>query len=78
MARFYLHLHNHLDVRDQEGVEFPDADAAIAEALHSAREIASWDVKAGSLNLRHRIDVEDEQHQHVATVSFADAVSVEA
>ena len=78
MPRFFLHLRNRVDVPDEEGVELPDAYSAIAEAFHSAREIAAWDVREGRLNLRHRIDVEDEQHQHVGTVTFADAVVVEA
>jgi hypothetical protein len=40
MPRFYLHVKNGTEVhRDDEGVEFPDAAAARAEALECAREL---------------------------------------
>ena len=78
MARFHFHLHNQFDVFDDVGLELPDVAAAISEALHSARELASRDVKEGTLNLLHRIDVDDDQGHHVATMTFADAIVIQS
>ena len=78
MARFYFHLHNDLNVPDHEGVELPDLKAAVAHATMSARELMGQVLKdEGRINLRHRIDVEDEDHNVVAAVQFSEAVKVE-
>jgi hypothetical protein len=37
MPRYFFDLHNDMDVRDDEGVELPNLNAALLHALHEAR-----------------------------------------
>lgn len=77
MPRFYFNLRNDLVVDDEEGLELPDLAAAREYALFNARSIAAENVHKGKLNLSHRIEITDDDKQVLATVSFADAVTVE-
>jgi hypothetical protein len=77
VARYYFHLYDDLIVRDEEGKELPDPQAAHQLAIYSARQIACSQVLEGYLNLRHRIEVEDEASAIVYTVHFADVVRVD-
>jgi hypothetical protein len=45
-------------------------------AIHYARDLASSSVREGWLNLKHRIDVEDDQGTVLVTVTFADAIKL--
>jgi hypothetical protein len=76
MARYFFHLFNHVDAPDLEGRELPDDAAARDTAIADARALAAEDVRAGRLNLSHRIDVEDRFRQLVCTVRYRDAISV--
>jgi hypothetical protein len=79
MARYFFHLRDDLDVRDEEGVELRGADAARSYAVINARDIMCGTLqREGRITLHHRIDVEDEQGALVITVPFSDAVSVES
>ena len=79
MRTFFFHLHDGLEVSDDEGIELPDLEAARRYALTMARFEASEAVKTrGRIVLSHRIDVEDETGAVVATVHFRDAVTVAA
>jgi len=73
-----FHLHNDLDVPDEEGQEFPNDWSALECALLSAREIASSAVREGTLNLNHFIICVAEDGREVGIVRFADAVHVTA
>ena len=78
MPRYYFHLHNDIDVPDDEGAELPDLAAAIAHAKFSAREVMGQILKdEGRITFHHSIDVEDEDHQVVARVMFSEAAKVE-
>ena len=78
VPRFYFHLHNDMDVVDEEGVELPDLEAARSHAVRQARvTFAETARDAGHVVLHHRIDVEDEQGTVLATVKFGEAVKVE-
>lgn len=77
MPVFYFHIHDGLDVIDEEGIDMADAAAARAAALAGARGIMSEEVKTGHLDLRHSIDVEDEDGGTVLTLPFSDAVEIE-
>lgn len=78
MAHFYFHLHDDLDVPDCEGAEFPDLTAARAYAIAAAcRLMCETLVHDGRITLSHWIDIEDEQGEVAASVSFADAVCIE-
>ena len=79
MPRFYFHLHNDVDVPDDEGIELPDLDAARAHAVRQARFTFGEMAKdQGRVVLHHRIDIEDEQGKVLGTVSFGEAVKIEA
>ena len=76
MPRYRFHLYNSLETIDHEGREFPDLQAARAEAIGNARELMASDLKArGEINLNHWIELEDEQGELVV-VPFRDAVKI--
>lgn len=76
MSRYFMHLRDSTDeILDPEGIEMT-RDATASAALMSARDCMAADVKAGRLDLRYRIDVEDGAGKLVRTVAFADAVQI--
>ena len=77
MRRYFFHVYDAIEARDEEGVELPDAAAAKEEAIRGARALACEQVMHGQLNLAHRIVVEDEGGDTVAVVGFADAIAVQ-
>ena len=78
VPRFYFHLHNDMDVPDDEGVELADLEAARAYAIRQARDTFGQVAKdEGRVVLHHRIDIEDEHGQVLASVRFSDAVRIE-
>lgn len=78
MPRFYFHLHNDLDVPDEEGKELSDLNAARAYASEQARGLLGELAKEeGRIVLHHRIDIEDEQRVVLQTVFFREVVTVE-
>jgi hypothetical protein len=78
MPKFYFHLHNDVDAPDEEGKELPDIDAARAYAEANAVFTMSETLKEDArINLRHHIDIEDEQRKVLATVRFRDVVAIE-
>jgi hypothetical protein len=75
---YYMHLHNDVDVRDDDGNEFPDLDAAVNYAEHQTRFTLAETIKdEGRVNLDHRLDVEDESGRVLATVRFRDVITIE-
>ncbi|MBA3676475.1 MAG: hypothetical protein H0W74_03630 [Sphingosinicella sp.] len=77
MPRFFFHLYDDLTVIDEEGTELPDTEAARVYAIASIRELACQEIREGSLNRRHRIQVQDEKGQSVLTVPFGEAFTLE-
>lgn len=78
MPKFYFHLHNDLDVRDPEGGDFADLDAAHVAAVYEARVLVAELIKEDArLVLHHRIDIEDAQGTVLNSVVFSDVVTVE-
>lgn len=77
MPRYFLHLYNDVEARDEEGREFADLDDARAAAVRGARDVIAETVsRDGRLNLSHRIDVEDEDGRVLLSVPFSEAVEV--
>jgi hypothetical protein len=76
MARYFFHLHNDVETRDEEGVELPDLTAARRVAEHEARTIAAESVAHGRLCLGHSIEVADESGATVLVVRFGEVVEV--
>jgi hypothetical protein len=76
MPRFYFHLQNQVDARDEEGREVADLEEATAAARSDILSILSDDVSRGRIDLRGRIDIADETGTILRTVAFADAVQL--
>ena len=78
MPRYYFDLHNDIDTVDEEGVELAGVDDAVGHALREAR----WMIQASvadtaRIDLRHHIDVRDENGNVIYVMHFEDAVTVQ-
>jgi len=76
MPRFYFNLRNSSVLDDPEGREFPNALAARSHAVAQARALASDDVRSGHLDLKHRIEIADEDGTILLVVTFREAVTI--
>ena len=77
MPRFYLHICDGVGfVEDTEGHELPNVDAARLKAIEGARDLIASEVRDGVMNLSSFIEVEDEDHTHLFTLSFGEAVTI--
>jgi len=76
MARYFFHLHNDLETRDEEGIELPDLATARAVAAREARAIAADNVSNGHLVLSHSIEVCDERGSVVCRLRFGDVIEI--
>ena len=79
VPRFFFHVFDDLDARDDEGVELRDLAEARIYAMHAAKHLMSESLKVeGTISLDHRIVVADEHGHVVETVRFEDAVKIES
>ena len=77
MPRFFMHLRDGTDeMLDAEGVELPDLEAARSKVLAAARDVLAGDVRQGLIDLRYRIDAEDEAGRLVYSLPFKHAFSI--
>jgi len=77
VPRFYFNLCNGAEfAEDPEGIELADYAAARCKAIESLRGVMSGDLLMGDLNTASFIEIEDDQHELIETVSFADVVSL--
>ncbi|MDO7841919.1 DUF6894 family protein [Sphingomonas immobilis] len=77
MSRYYFHVFNDEETRDDEGQEFPDVAAAHARARYEVQRLAAHSItEHGHLVLHHRIEVEDQDGNWIATVQFGDVVEI--
>ena len=77
MARYFMHLRDGTEqLLDPEGLEFPTIEALRKAVLVSARDLMTGDVREGVIDLRFRIDAEDEDGVIVYTLPFKHAVSI--
>lgn len=76
MPHFRFHVLNDIDAPDDEGQDLDNLAAANLKAIDYARDLASAAVRQGRLDLKHRIDVEDESGSVLLTVTFADAIDL--
>jgi hypothetical protein len=78
VPRFYFHVcdGNGLTV-DEEGRELKGSKEARSAAVTDARSIMAEEMREGRLDLASFIEVEDESHVHLFTVTFEEAVSVQ-
>ena len=76
-VRYFMHVsYGHSVVVDEEGIELRDDGAARTEAIRAARDVMAGDLREGQLDLTSFIAVENEAHEALFTLSFADAVTV--
>jgi hypothetical protein len=72
MPLYYFHIRNGDKLeRDPDGMELPDMDAALAEALTVARELLG---EISDLGREAVIEVADEAGQTLLTLPFSDAI----
>jgi hypothetical protein len=71
-----FHVINDIDAPDVEGEQLNNLAAAHLKAIDYARDLAAAAVRQGRLDLKHRIDVENEDGEVLASVTFADAIDV--
>jgi hypothetical protein len=77
MPRYFLHLRDGTDeLLDEEGHEFADHDDLHRGVMVTARDLMKTDVERGLIDLRYRIDAEDEQGNVIYSLPFKHAVSI--
>ena len=78
MPRYFLHLRDGTDeVLDPDGLMFDDEGRLRKAVVQNARDILCGEIRSeGLIDLRPRIDAEDEAGNIVYSLPFADAVSV--
>lgn len=77
MQRYYLHIYEDAHVRDEEGMIFPDVQAAKEEAIRCARCIMADQVLVGRISLSGRVEVEDENRRPLFTLPFSSALDLD-
>jgi hypothetical protein len=71
-----MHLVDSTDILlDPEGIEL-QPEAVAPKALAAARDCIAGDVRDGNVDLRYRIDVQDENGKVIHSLPFADAVEI--
>ena len=77
MARYFIHLRDSTDeLLDAEGVELVDLEAVRQKVMTAARDILAGDLRNGVVDLRYRIDAENEGGSIVYTLPFKHAFSI--
>ena len=77
MSRYYLHLRDHFDeLIDPEGVEFADLKELKRAVVEASRDVMCGDVRNGLIDLRYRIDAENEAGAVIYTLAFSAAVQI--
>lgn len=77
MARYFMHLRDGTEqILDPEGIEFSNLEAVRKAVLVSARDLMTGDIREGVLDLRFRIDVEDDSGEIVYSLPFKHAVNI--
>ena len=77
MPRYYMHSCNGNGFsEDRRGIELPDREAAMRKAVEVARDVMASDVRSGLLDLTSFIEVEDEDHKSIFTLTFMEAVTI--
>lgn len=77
MARYFMHLRDGTEeLLDDEGQEFVNLDSLRTAVLAAARDLMVGDMRNGVLDLRFRIEAEDEHGTVVYSLPFKHAVSI--
>ena len=78
VPRYFFNIHDGIVTLDEEGRDLPDAEAAKAEAIAGGRDLMCGQLRDGHLDLRHRIEVMDEQGNRVAVVPYGEMITLES
>lgn len=77
MTKYFMNLRDGTEeLLDPEGKDFESLDALRKDVLATVRDLMSGDIVRGVLDLRFRIDAEDEAGTIVHTMPFRHAVSI--
>lgn len=77
MARYFFHLRDGTDcLLDPEGIELPNQEAVEKAALFAARDTLSHEMKDGRIDLRYRLDVENDAGEVVHSLPLSEAFDV--
>ena len=76
MPRYYFDVYDGALGKDEEGIVLPNSNAAFAEAIRAAKELAAAEEADGEVGSDHRIDVRDESGRTFATVFFREAFRI--
>lgn len=77
MGRYFFHLREPgVYVRNEEGAELADLEAAYAHALYNVRDIISMEVRDGVIPLSHVMEIADAAGNVVRTISYVEAVKL--
>jgi len=77
MPRYFLHLRDGTEeLLDPEGSELDSLEALRKSVLVTVRDLMAGDMRQGVLDLRFRIDAEDEDGVIVYTLPFKHAVNI--
>ncbi|HEV7436522.1 MAG TPA: hypothetical protein VGO22_16895 [Pseudorhizobium sp.] len=75
MPKYFLHLRERdALIRDLEGAELKDLDAARNEAVHAIRDIVAEHIATGEKLMLQTVEICDEEGKHIATVKVAAAL----
>lgn len=77
MPRYFMHLRDGTDeLLDSEGVELDGLEAVRQNVMTAARDVLAGDLRNGVVDLRYRIDAENEGGVIVYTLAFKHAFSI--
>ena len=77
MPRYYFHLYNSIETRDDQGRSLADDDAARDVAIQEARQMMGESmVQKGEIDLSHWIEVGNAMEEPLMVVMFRDAVLI--
>ena len=78
MPRFYFSLWDGVHVRDDEGLELDDIEAARAEARRGAAEVIAEHIKCGEqINPNDRVVAESRDRRVLLTIRFGDLIEMD-
>lgn len=74
--RFFFHVHNREDLRDEEGTEFATVAEAQSYAIKVIRSLLREELSEGRFDLRGYIEITDAAGRVVLNQPYAGAVQV--
>jgi len=77
MPRFHLNVFSDVEAQDHEGIERPDLDRVIKEAVIGVRDLVASNIREGRpIYQFHRIEINDEVGHLLHAVYFGDVIDL--